>query len=77
MKYICLQSIDGKFYSNCNEEESKMKVGDILKCSEDVQYEILGFANTNEEAQKILYPNEQDFTRALIDYLRNIQRILR
>lgn len=74
MKYVCLKSINSvhKFYSMCSEEELKLNVGDIIKYSEDVQYEILGFANTSEEAEKILYPDEQEFATVLMDYLRNM-----
>lgn len=78
MKYICLQSVDGssKFYSNCNEEESKMSVGDILKYSEEVQYRILGFTDTDEEARRILYPTVQDEQIAIANYIHEVAQKL-
>ena len=78
MKYICLQSVDGssKFYSNCNEEESKMSVDEIIKHSEEVQYRILGFADTDEEARRILYPTELDEQTAIANYIHEMAQRL-
>jgi hypothetical protein len=78
MKYICLQSINGnsKFYSNCNEEESKMRVGEIIKHSEKVQYRILGFADNDYEARRILYPTVQDEEIAIANYIHEMAQKL-
>lgn len=78
MKYICLQSLDktSKFYSKCNEEESKMRVGEIIKHSEKVQYRILGFANTDYEARRILYPTVNDEQIAIANYIHEMAQRL-
>lgn len=78
MKYICLQSVNShhKHYSNCNEEESKMRVGEIIKHSEEVQYRILGFADTDYEARRILYPTVQDEEIAIANYIHEVVKKL-
>lgn len=78
MKYICLQSLDktSKFYSKCNEEESKMSVDEIIKHSEEVQYRILGFADTDYEARRILYPTVQDEEIAIANYINEVVKKL-
>jgi len=77
MKYICLQSLDktSKFYSKCNEEESKMKVGDKLVFP-NVQYRILGFADNDYEARRILYPTVQDEEIAIANYIHEMAQKL-
>jgi hypothetical protein len=78
MNFICLKSINSphKHFTTCGEEHSKMKVGDIIKYSEDVQYEILGFAETTEQASKILYPTELDQKIAICNYIHEIGNII-
>ena len=78
MKYICLQSVNSyhKHYSHCSKEESKMSVGEIIKHSEEVQYRILGFADTDEEARRILYPTVQDEQIAIANYIHEVAQKL-
>jgi hypothetical protein len=56
----------------CSEEQSKLNVGDIIKYSEDVQYEILGFADSNETAVRILYPSTVDEQIAVANYIHEL-----
>jgi len=53
-----------------------MSVDEIIKHSEEVQYRILGFADTDEEARRILYPTVQDEQIAIANYIHEMAQKL-
>lgn len=68
-KFVALKSIQygSKFYTSYS-------LGDRPEYLADgsLGYEILGYGNTAEDMEKILYPNSGDAAKALHDYLLKI-----
>lgn len=71
-KFVCLEGLKHKnrFYTSNHTEPEKIHNGEIA-------YKVLGFANTPEEAQEILYPNEtiQDKQLRMKNYMMKMPHI--
>lgn len=67
-KFVVLEGIKNgnRFYSTNvpGEDQTKSATGETW-------YRVLGYADTSEEAQAILWPNPGDKEKALLDHMRN------
>lgn len=63
-KYVVLEGLEhgNRFYTTNHENPTKSAKGEIW-------YKIIGYADSSEEAQSILYPNEGDFETTLRDHI--------
>lgn len=74
-QYICLKSIEygSKFYTmNCTDRDQRYLANGSLA------YEVLGYANTDQEAQDILQITFQDiwdYVSEIIDKVREIDTV--
>ena len=65
-QYVCLEGLKegNKFFTTNHEGEDPTVLQDGT-----VAYKILGYADTVDEAHKILYPTKEAFQQVLIDNL--------
>ena len=67
MKFVVLR---GREYNNTfytmNHEHPELLAGGSVGC------DILGYADTDEDARKIIYPTKEDETLAIVNYLRDV-----
>ena len=70
-EYICLESSDhkSKFYTMNNKSKTEYEA---TLCQGKPEYHILGYANTEEEARRILYPTVEEEAKAIHDYILDI-----
>lgn len=65
-KYVCLEGIEhgNRFYSLHTEGTDPTR-----SASGEIWYRILGYANTDEEAQRIIYPRPGMAAAAIVAYM--------
>lgn len=70
-KFVCLEGIKrkNKFYTTNTPGEDPTK-----SAEGEVWYKVLGYANTSEEAQKILYPTKLDEELAVSNYITELNK---
>ena len=72
-EYICLESSDGanRHYSS-NFDKVLSKVDEMIHYPSGISYKILGYADSSEEAVRILYPTVEEEKVAIANYIHGI-----